>query len=145
MKFKVIIDENRDEELLLFLHSHSELEEKIKSLLNDNKTEIIGYRRREIVKLSPSDITCFFVESGRTYAKTENERFRVNLCIYELEEALGDGFVKINQSCIANISKIDRFDASLAGSLLVIFKDGTKDYVSRRQIKKVKERIGFKL
>ena len=39
---------------------------------------------------------------------------------------------------------IDRFNASIGETLLVIFKSGYKDYVSRRQIKNVKERMGIK-
>jgi len=69
--------------------------------------------------------------------------FRLNHRLYQLEERLGTRFLKINQSCLANIQQIQRFDASLAGALLVIFKNGYRDYVSRRQLKTVKERMGF--
>ena len=61
----------------------------------------------------------------------------------QLEEMLDDSFVKINQSCIANIKKIDRFKATVGGSLTVIFKNGHIDYVSRRNLKNVKERLGL--
>ena len=50
----------------------------------------------------------------------------------------------INQGCLVNIDKIDHFDASISGNLIIYLKSGYKDYVSRRQIKNVKERIGIK-
>ena len=64
--------------------------------------------------------------------------------LYELNEMLKDSFVYINQGCLANLKMIDHFDASISGNLIVITKSGYKDYVSRRQIKNVKERIGIK-
>ena len=57
---------------------------------------------------------------------------------------IDDTFIYINQGCLANINLIDRFDASIGGTLLIIFKSGYKDYVSRRQLKKIKERLGIK-
>ena len=51
-------------------------------------------------------------------------------------------FVYINQGCLADLKKVHHFEASIGGSLRVVFKSGYKDYVSRRQIKIVKERIG---
>ena len=145
MKLTVVIDKDREEEIVLYLHEHTELENRISHIVKSERFELVGYLDREIVKLSASEVSRFFTESGRTLASVAGKLYRVDHRIYELEDALGDGFVKINQSCIANISKIERFDASLAGSLLVVFKDGGRDYVSRRQLKVVKERIGFKL
>ena len=52
-------------------------------------------------------------------------------------------FVKINQSCIVNVNKIERFDTSVSGTLKVSLKNGYTDYVSRRQLKPIKERIGI--
>ena len=52
-------------------------------------------------------------------------------------------FVRINQSCIANINQIKKFSASFNGFLQVHFKNGYIDYVSRRELKNVKERVGI--
>ena len=65
------------------------------------------------------------------------------LRLWQLEELLGEEFLKINQSCLANVSRIKRFRASFGGSLLVSFACGYEDYVSRRQLKQVKERMGM--
>ena len=45
---------------------------------------------------------------------------------------------------LANFNRIDHFKASIGGALLIIFKSGYKDYVSRRRLKLVKERLGLK-
>ena len=42
------------------------------------------------------------------------------------------------------IKKIKKFDTSVSGMLTVTFKNGYRDYVSRRNLKSVKERLGVK-
>ena len=145
MKFTVIIDEKKEEEIVLYLKEHKPLEERIKSILDSHEAELIGYDERGAVRLDTESVSCFSVELGRTVAVIGKKRYRIDKRLYELSEILDDSFIKINQSCIANVRMIERFDASLGGSLIVIFKDGNRDYVSRRQLKSVKERIGFKL
>ena len=145
MKLTVIIDKERDEEIVLYLKEHKPIEERIKAVIGTDGTELIGYDERGAIRLDPASVSCFSVELGRTVAVDGKKRYRVDKRLYELSALLDDSFIKINQSCLANIKMIERFDASLGGSLIVIFKDGNRDYVSRRQLKNVKERIGFKL
>ena len=96
-----------------------------------------------MVKLSLQEIYCFTIEGKKLYALTENEKLLIKQRLYQIEELTDNDFLKINQSTIINIRKIKRFDTSLSGSLLVVLKNGYKDYVSRRQLKFVKERIGL--
>ena len=75
----------------------------------------------------------------------QNNLDKLNVFRYDAgyKQMLGEGFVKINQSCIANTKKILRFSASISGALQVTFKNGYRDYVSRRQLKTVKKRMGL--
>lgn len=143
MKCKVFIDKNHEEEVVIYSHQRNSLVEQIESLVNSQEIEITGYKEQETVKLDLSEIFCFICEENKIFALTEKERFRIKLRLYQLEEKLPRNFVKLNQSCIGNIKKIQRFKASFGGSLSVEFKNGYKDYVSRRQLKIVKERFGF--
>ena len=143
MKCKVFIDKNHEEEVVIYSHQRNSLVEEIESLVNSQEIEITGYKEQETVKLDLSEIFCFICEENKIYALTEKERFKIKLRLYQLEEKLPQNFVKLNQSCIGNVKKIQRFNASFGGSLSVEFKNGYKDYVSRRQLKIVKERFGF--
>ena len=143
MKCKVFIDKNHEEEVVIYSHQRNSLVEQIESLVNSQEIEITGYKEQEAVKLDLSEIFCFICEENKIYALTEKERFKIKLRLYQLEEKLPRNFVKLNQSCIGNVKKIQRFNASFGGSLSVEFKNGYKDYVSRRQLKIVKERFGF--
>lgn len=143
MKIKIFIKQNRDEEILIYAHEKTALIEAIEQLVLQDSFELIGYIDREAVKLNLAEICRFTVEDNKVFAETLSEQYRLKCRLWQLEENLPDGYVKINQSCIANIRMIDRFDTSISGSMLVKFKNGSSDYVSRRQLKTVKERLGL--
>lgn len=142
MKFSLFIDKQREEECIIYVHEKSRLTDEIERLISEDALELTGYKDSSIIKLNLSEVYCFVVEGGKTYAITENDKLIIKYRLYQLEEKLTESFVKINQSCIANVKKIKRFDASFSGSLLVVLKNGYSDYVSRRQLKKVRERLG---
>ena len=143
MKISVYIDKNCEEEIQIFAHNESELIEQIKSLVNESLSQINGFKGKEIFPLSLSEIYCFTVERNKVFALTQNDKFVIRERLYEIEKNLSHDFMKINKSCIANITKIERFDASISGTLMVKLKNGYTDYVSRRSVKTVKERLGL--
>ena len=142
MKFRLFIDRDREEEVIVYAHEKSRLVSSIEKLVSDN-AELIGYNGKTAVKINLSEVYCFVTERNKVYAITEKEKLQMKLRLYQLEEIADENFVKINQSCIANIRMIERFDASVSGTMRVVFKNGYTDYVSRRQMKTVKERLGL--
>ncbi len=143
MKCQTIIDKGHEEEVLIYVHTKNETSQKIEDFVNGLSMELYGYKDKISVKLHPSEIQCVTVREGKIFAMTKDETFQLKERLYMLEEMLDDSFLKINQSCIANIHKIKKFDASFSGALVVTFQNGYKDYVSRRRLKAVKERIGI--
>lgn len=143
MKCKTVIDKNREEEVIIYAHERNETVESIERIVSSTQLELIGYSGKSAVRLKQAEVYCFTVEDNKVYAITESEKLQVKLRLYQIEDIADDSFVKINQSCIANVSQIKRFDASVSGTLRVVFKNGYTDYVSRRQLKPVKERLGL--
>lgn len=143
MKCTLIITDEHEEEVVIYARERTKLTDDIEALVIGSVPELIGYKENQTVKLSSDSVYCFTVEDNKVYALTDSEKLQIKLRLYQLEEILSDTFVKINQSCIANIRKIERFDTSVSGTLLIKFKNGYKDYVSRRQMKAVKERFGL--
>ena len=142
MKHTTFIDPNRDEEVLIYVRRRAKAVEELESFIDRMGTELMGYGADgQIIPLFPADVHCFAVEEGKVYALTDTEKLTIRLPLYAIEEMLDESFVKINQSCLASIRKIARFDASIGGALMVTFKNGHRDYVSRRQLKHVKERM----
>ena len=85
---------------------------------------------------------CFYSEDKNNYCRTAKDSFKIKDRLYELEEKLCSGdFVRTSNSCIINLKYVDSFDTSIIGTIEVIFKDGSKEYVSRRKIKDVMKKI----
>ena len=143
MKLRIVIDKNHDEQILIYAHEKTALICDIEQLVNNDSFDLTGYGETETIKLNLYEICCFITEENKVYALTEKGKYRLKSRLYQIEKNLNDNFVKINQSCIANIKKIDKFKASVGGALTVIFKNGYEDYVSRRNLKNVKERLGL--
>jgi DNA-binding LytR/AlgR family response regulator len=145
MKYTTHIDPNREEEVIIRVQRRTRAVDDLEAYIESLDAELTGYGGDgRIVPLSPAEVHCFVAEKGRVYALTDNERLAVRLPLYAIEEMLDQSFVRINQSCIGNIRRIDRFASSIGGSLMVIFQNAHRDYVSRRQLKAVKERMNFK-
>ena len=142
MKYRIIIDPSIDEEITVYARERTDTLAKIEKLLSSERTELIGYKDDEIVPLNSKEIVCFFVEAGKVFACTEHNKYALKERLYTLEERFPD-FMKINQSCLVRVDKIKRFDTTIGGALTVVLEGGYKDYISRRQLKTVKERIGF--
>lgn len=146
MKYTTYIDPEREEEVIIYAHRRTGEIADLEAYVESLSADLTGYGRDGgIVKLRPADVHCFVAEDGKVTALTDTERLTVRLPLYAVEEMLDGSFVRINQSCIGNIRRIARFNASIGGALMVTFQNGHRDYVSRRQLKTVKERIGFKL
>ena len=145
MKYTLHIDPDREEEVVIYARARTPEVEALIGYVDRMNTELLGYGEGgQILPLHPSEVCCFTVEEGRVYALTDREKLSVRLPLYVLEDMLDEDFIRINQSCLGNIRKITRFDTSIGGSLMVTFQNKHRDYVSRRQLKAVKERMGIK-
>lgn len=143
MKITTIIDKTKEEEIIICAHEKTKLVEEIEMFVLENSIELVGYSDRVIRPITLSEIYSFNVIDNKVYACLEKEKFLLKQRLYVIEEILDQNFVKINQSCIINIKKIKKFESSFGGVLAVILKNEYKDYISRRQLKIVKKRIGL--
>jgi DNA-binding LytR/AlgR family response regulator len=143
MKFRFEKSEDK-EEIVAYAKDRNELINLIEKICLNDSTKIIGYTDNIIKELNPNEIECFITTLDKVYAVVKDNKYVVKKRLYELNELLSNSFTFVNQGCLANLKKVDHFEASIGGSLLVVFKSGYKDYVSRRQLKNVKERMGIK-
>lgn len=143
MDYKIVINEELALDIVITARERTDILDRLEELMKDERRELLGYRGAEIVRLDGEGVYSFFVESGRVYALDDGGRWLVKERLYALEELFGDAFLKINQSCLVRVDKIERFRTTIGGALEVVLKNGYKDYVSRRQMKAVKERIGI--
>ena len=147
MKFKLIIDTEKDEELVATVHARTPLIDEIEALISRyaDADRIPGYTEDEIHMLTASDIECITVLDGKTFAiDSQNRRYRLKQRLYELEQQLPPSFIRINKSTLANELHLDRFKVTYAGSVDAVFKCGYTEYVSRRCFAQTKRRFDSK-
>lgn len=90
----------------------------------------------------PEQILYLYTEAKTVIARTEGGRYRMKERLYELEEELpGELFVRLSKSALANLDALQKFEASFNGTLCVHFKNGEKEYVSRKYVPDIKRKI----
>ena len=147
MKFKLVIDKEKEEEIVATVHSRSALIDEIEALIEKRAStdRIPGYTEDAIKMLNFSEIECITVLDGKTYAiDTQSRRYRIKQRLYELEQQLPSSFIRINKSALANELRLDRFKVTYAGSVDAVFKCGYTEYVSRRCFAQIKRRFETK-
>lgn len=147
MQFKLIIDKEKDEEVVARVHNRTALIDEIETLIlkHAGTDRIPGYTEDDIKMLPVSEIECVTVLDGKTYAiDSKNCRYRLKQRLYELEQQLPSSFIRINKSALANEARLDRFQVTYAGSVDAIFKCGYREYVSRRCFAQIKRRLESK-
>ena len=142
MKLNVFVDKAQEERIDIYIKEKSRIVEDIEKLISQD-CELLCYKDGEAYKIGFSEIVLFSVENEKVAVFTENDKFFIRERLYMIEEKMPSAFIKLNQSAIGNIKKIRKFDCSVSGTLKVTFTNGLTDFVSRRQVKAVKERLGL--
>lgn len=143
MKFKLIIDTKKDEEVVVTAHENTALIKQIESLVMQysSTNKIVAYSEDDTLIIPFDEIECIAVENGKTWLiNSAGKRFKIKQRLYELEKILPSNFIKINKSSLANENCIKKFTASFSGAVDVVFMCGYKDYVSRRCFAEIKRR-----
>ena len=143
MKFKLIIDKTKDEEIVATVREPSALTEQIQQLVLEytGTDRITAYGEDDTKILKFQEIVCITVQDGKTYAvDVTAKQYRLKQRLYELEAVLPSSFIRINKSAIANEHCIDRFEAAFSGGVDAVFQCGYREYVSRRCFAEIRRR-----
>ncbi|MBQ8237675.1 MAG: LytTR family transcriptional regulator [Oscillospiraceae bacterium] len=147
MKFKLVIDKAKDEEVVATVHSRSALTDRIEELIRGHTgaDAIAAFSDDEMRMLPFSQIECITVLNGKTWAiDTQNRRCRLKYRLYELEALLPASFIRINKSTLANEARLERFTVAYSGAVDAVFKCGYREYVSRRCFAQIRRRFDSK-
>ncbi len=143
MKFKLIVDPDKEEEVVVTAHARSPLTDRLEQIVTQSafSDRIAAYDEDEMLMLPLQQIECISVLDGKTYAiDTQNRRFRLKARLHELEEKLPAHFIRINKSAIANELRLKKFTPSFSGAVDAVFQCGHIEYVSRRCFAVIKRR-----
>ncbi len=143
MKYKLIIDKDAEEEIIVTVHAPSSLTQQIENLVRDySGTDfIIGWCDAEMRKLPFNEIECVTVIDKKVIAiDIQGNHYSLKDRLRDLEGILPSYFVRINKSTLANEHRIQRFAAVFSGGVDAIFYCGYKEYVSRRCFAQIRRR-----
>ena len=101
----------------------------------DEVDVIIGRKGNEISLIDISEIIYFYSSEQSNYCKTEKGDYQIKQKLYQLEETLPKNqFIRISNSTIINIKFVECFDVSIIGNIIVKFKNGETEHVSKRKV-----------
>jgi DNA-binding LytR/AlgR family response regulator len=143
MKYNLFINENNEEKIDIFCKSKTPIVDEIINLCEKESLNIVGIFEDERKLLYLNEIERIYTQNNKTFAVCEKKHFQIKYRLYQIEEMVSSNFIKINQSCIVNLNFISSFKSTFGGTVMVIFKDGEKDFISRRELKHIKERLGI--
>lgn len=143
MEYVLIIDKEQEEKLTLVVKERTKIVDDIEKIIQNKTDDIYGYTDREIIKVDKNEISCIFTDNNKVYIYVGKTKYLVKYRIKQLEDTLDSNFIKINQGCIININSIKQFSSSIGGSIKVTLKNGFEDYISRRELTKVKRSLGI--
>lgn len=146
MQIEIKIDSEYKEPKVLVLTDRmsEEVNALVAKLSADAPQMLSGFKEDALKILEQTDIYRIYAAGGKVYAVTGTGEYTLRLRLYELEERLDkNSFVRISNSEIINLKKVDSFDLSFAGTICVTLTNGTSTYVSRRFVSKIKQVLGI--
>lgn len=146
MKVEIKVQKNTVEDHAVIYTKEATAEIRQLACLIENhpsKRLITVTDNERFVALRPDEIFMVRVEGERTAVYSRNNVFRWNKRLYEAEAFLGSDFMRISKSTIVNLHHLDYAEASLGGLMLLVLKNGCKDYVSRKYLPDFKKHLGI--
>ena len=146
MKIEIKIDENCTEPKIVIMTDRvtDRINEIVKKLSAEPSEVLAGFREERVTVLEPNQIDRIYASGGKVYAETEKGTYLLRLRLYEAERRLANAsFVRISNSEIVNLKKVEGFDLSFTGTICVSLSNGTVTYVSRRYVARIKQLLGL--
>ena len=144
MQVEIKLDDSCTEpKIVIYTASMSEDVQTIVHTLTDSPLQILfGKQGEKIQPLIQEDLIRVYAAGGKVFAVTDSGEYTLRQRLYELESRLPPSqFVRISNSEIINLKKVDHFDLNFAGTICVKLSDGSTTYVSRRYVSKLKKRL----
>ena len=114
------------------------------ALLEKNNSGVISVMENErIIVLRPDEIYMVRTENGKTAVYTKTKRYDGGKRLYEFEESLGKGFMRISKGTLVNLHCLDYVESTLGGLMLLVLKNGCKECISRKYLPTFKQYLGL--
>lgn len=146
MEVEIKLDSTYTETKVIILTADMNEEVRIiAKKLSENIPDIItGIKNGKVEMFEENDLIQVYANGGKVFAVTNKGEYALRKRLYEMEERLNQKqFVRISNSEVINLKKVENFDLNFAGTICVRLSNGTVTYVSRRYVKKIKKLLGL--
>lgn len=144
MKVKLrISDEIQEPYAVIYSDSLTDEISRAVMFLENTGKLITAEENGRILILQPEEIFMVRIENERTIIYCQKDKYLSSKRLYQLEEQLGKGFMKISKSTIINLSHIKCVEPSFKGMMSLVMKNGCKDYISRKYLPDFKRYLGI--
>ena len=114
------------------------------ALLEKEIPDVIPVKENDsIIVLRPGEIYMVRAENEKTVVYTKTKRYDGGKRLYEFEEILGKGFMRISNGTLANLHYLDYVESTLGGLMLLVLKNGCKECISRKYLPAFKNYLGL--
>ena len=114
------------------------------ALLEKEIPDVIPVKENDsIIVLRPDEIYMVRVENEKTVVYTKTKRYDGGRRLYEFEEILGKGFMRISKGTLTNLHYLDYVESTLGGLMLLVLKNGCKECISRKYLPAFKQYLGL--
>lgn len=144
MKVNIEIDDKHEETSVTIQAKEwtEELEEILKIVKKRRQQRLFGIESDQTILLDPNEIDFVYAEKRKIFATLKDRTIEIKMKLYEVEEILAPhDFTRFSKSVIGNINRIERFELSFNGNLCVYFHSGNKEYITRKYVAAIKEKL----
>jgi len=146
MKVKVEIRIQKDiEEPYAVLYAAEMTDEmtQVIAMLEGMQSKVITVLEEErMIVLKPEEIYLVRVEDDKTMIYGQSKKYVSRKRLYELEQILGTGFMRISKSSLINLQYLDYVEPSFGGMMLKL-KNQLQDYASRKYLPELRKYLGL--
>ncbi|HLR66916.1 MAG TPA: LytTR family DNA-binding domain-containing protein [Virgibacillus sp.] len=146
MKVNIDLNENHSETSIT-IHTKNwtkELEELMNYIQQQKPQRLFGIEGDQTILLQPEEIDYIYAENRKVFAVIQEKHLEIRMKLYEVEHLLSEKhFMRFSKSVIGNIQQIQRFEVSFSGNLCAYFHSKNKEYISRKYINSIKERLAM--
>ena len=144
MEIRINLDEKITKPYIV-IHTN-EINNEIESIINSIKENqsLLSIRYKEkILFVNKKEIEIIRIEDKTTYVYLKDKKCIIDKRLYEMENILGNDFIRISKQAIINTKKINYVEPSFNCTMCVIMKNGQRDYLSRKYLKHFKNRLNI--
>lgn len=133
------------QELSITVHAKQwskEIDTLVKKIKSPKAQKLFGEKDEQTIVLQPEEIDYIYSQHRKVFVAIGCSSFEVKYKLFEIEKLLeGHQFSRFSKSVIGNLEKINRFEVAFNGNLCVYFHSGQKEYVSRKYVQEIKQKL----